>query len=182
VILAIAAVVVVAGLLLGPLEFGGPLGIRPAPGGNGAALKIAAASDHDPEGDGQENPELAPLAIDRSAETAWETERYNSPQLGGLKSGVGLVLDLGRVREIGGVRIVTTLPDWRFEIRASDDGSSFTRLENADGETSFVAEGDGAVELEPLALRYVLIWITDLAPADGGYRADIAKVQILPAG
>jgi hypothetical protein len=181
VILAIAAVVVVAGLLLGGLELGGPLGIRPAPGGNGAALKIASAVDHDPEGDdGQENRELAPLAIDRSAETAWVTERYNSPQMGGLKSGVGLVLDLGRVREIGGVRIVTTLSDWRFEIRASDDGSSFTRLQDADGETSFVAEEDGTVELEPVALRYVLLWITDLAPADGGYRADIAKVQILP--
>ena len=181
-ILVIAAVVVVAGLLLGGLELGGPLGIRPAPGGNGAALKIASATDHDPEGDDQENPDLVDLATDRSGETAWETERYNSPQLGGLKSGVGLVLDLGRVREIGGVGIVTTLPDWRFEIHASDDGSSFTRLEDTRGETSFVAEGDGTVQLEPLAHRYVLIWITDLAPADGGYRADIAKVQILPAG
>jgi eukaryotic-like serine/threonine-protein kinase len=181
-ILVIAAVVVVAGLLLGGLELGGPLGIRPAPGGNGAALKIASATDHDPEGDDQENPDLVDLATDRSGETAWATERYNSPQLGGLKSGVGLVLDLGRVREIGGVRIVTTLPDWRFEIHASDDESSFTRLEDTRGETSFVAEGDGTVRLEPLAHRYVMIWITDLAPADGGYRADIAKVQILPAG
>jgi eukaryotic-like serine/threonine-protein kinase len=182
IILAIAAVVVVAALLLGGLEIGGPLGIRPAPGGNGAPVKISSAVDHDPDGDGRENPELAALAIDGSAETAWETERYNSPQLGGLKPGVGLVLDLGRVREIGGVRIMTTLSDWRFEIRASDDGSSFSPVKDADGETSFVAEGDGTVELEPVALRYVLIWITDLAPADGGYRADIAKVQILPAG
>jgi hypothetical protein len=182
-ILLLAAVVVVAGLLLGGLELGGPLGIRPAPGGNGAAIKIASARDYDPEGDdGQENPELVDLAIDRSSETAWETERYNSPQLGGLKSGVGLVLDLGRLREIGGVRIVTTLPDWRFEIHSSDDGSSFTRLEDAQGETSFVAGGDEAVELEPLALRYVLIWITDLAPAEGGYRADIARVQVLSSG
>ena len=182
VILAIAALVVVAALLLGGLELGGPLGIRPAPGGNGAAIRIASAADHDPEGDGEENSDLAALAIDRSAETAWQTERYNSPELGGLKSGVGLVLDLGRIREIGGVRIVTTLPDWRFELRASDDGSSFSRVQDAGGETSFVAEGDGTVELEPLSLRYLLIWITDLAPADGGYRADIARVQILPPG
>jgi hypothetical protein len=182
-ILVLAAVVVVAGLLLGGLELGGPLGIRPAPGGNGAPLRIASVSDHDPEGDdGQENPELVDLAIDRSAETAWETERYNSPALGGLKSGVGLVLDLGRPREVGAVRILTTLPDWRFELRASSNGSSFSRLTDADGEASFVAEGDTTVEIEPLRVRYILVWITDLAPADSGYRADVARVQVLPPG
>jgi hypothetical protein len=180
-ILTLAAVVVVAGLLLGGLELGGPLGIRPAPGGGGGGpYRIAAASDHDPEGDdGQENPELADLAIDADNDTAWVTERYNSPQLGGLKSGVGLVLDLGRRREIGAVRIRTTLPDWRFELRGSDDGSSFSRLRDAEGESSFAAEGDTTVELETVAVRYLLVWITDLAPAEGGYRADIARVQVL---
>jgi serine/threonine-protein kinase len=179
-ILALAAIVVVAGLLLGGLELGGPLGIRPAPGGNGGPYRIAAATDHDPEGDGQENPELAGLAIDADPGSSWQTERYNSPELGGLKSGVGLLLDLGRPREVGAVRLLTTLPDWRFELRGSNHPSSFSRFADGDGETSFVADEDTTVEVEPLRVRYLLVWITSLPPADGGYRADIARVQVLP--
>jgi hypothetical protein len=179
-ILAVAAAVVVAGLLLGDLELGGPWGIRPAPGGGvEGPLRIVSASAYDPEGDQEENSDLVDLAIDRNTTTAWTTERYNSPQLGGLKPGVGLLLDLGRSREIGSVRIVTTLPDWRFELRGSEEGTSFSRLRGADGLTSFVAGGDTSVELKPVAVRYVLVWITDLAPADGGYRADVARVQVL---
>jgi serine/threonine-protein kinase len=181
-ILTLAALVVVVGLRLDLLEPGGPLGIRPAPGGGDVPLRIASAEDHDPEGDGQENPELAEFAIDKDPASAWTTERYNSPELGGLKSGVGLVLDLGRAREVGAVRILTTLPDWRFELRGSTNGSSFSRLADGDGETSFVAQGDTTVEIEPRRVRYLLVWITDLAPADGGYRADVARVQILLAG
>jgi eukaryotic-like serine/threonine-protein kinase len=179
-ILAVAAVVVLVGLLLGGLELGGPLGIRPAPGANGGGpLRIASAQAFDPEGDDEENPDSVDLAIDRDPDTVWTTERYNSPQLGGLKSGVGLLLDLGRSREIGAVRIMTTLPDWRFELRGSDDGSTFSPLQDADGNTSFVAEEDFTVTLEPVGVRYVLVWITNLPPADGGYRADIARVQVL---
>jgi eukaryotic-like serine/threonine-protein kinase len=179
-ILVFAAAVVVAGLLLGDLELGGPLGIRPAPGGNGRPYRIASVEDHDPEGDGQENPELVGFAVDGDPTSAWTTERYNSPELGGLKSGVGLVIDLGRPREVGSVRILSTLPDWRFELRRSTDGSTFSRLTAADGEASFVAEGDITLEIEPIRVRYLLLWITDLAPSDGGYRADVARVQVLP--
>ncbi len=181
-ILVLAAGVVVGGLLLGDLEIGGPLGIRPAPEGNAGPYRIASATDHDPEGDGQEHPELAPLAIDADGASAWTTERYNSPELGGLKSGVGLLLDLGRPREVGAVRILTTIPDWRFDLRGSENGSSFSRLVGAKGQSSFVAEAESTVELEPVAVRYVLVWITDLAPADGGFRADIAGVQLLRPG
>jgi hypothetical protein len=180
-ILALAAVVVVAGLLLGGLELGGPLGIRPAPQGNGGPYRIASVEDYDPESDdGREHPELAELAIDGDRASAWTTERYDSPELGGLKSGVGLLLDLGRPREVGAVRILTNLPDWRFELRGSTDGSSFSRLPNADGETSFAADADTIAEVEPVRLRYLVVWITDLAPAEGGYRADIAWMTVLP--
>jgi hypothetical protein len=181
-IVAAAGLIVVGGLILGLLEPGGQLGIQladPARNGGGA-LKIASASAFDPEGDEEENSDSVDMAIDTDPETAWTTERYNSPELGGLKSGVGLLLDLGRSREIGAVRIITSLPDWRFELRGSSDGSSFSGLKSANGgETSFVANEDFTIELEPATVRYVLVWITNLPPADGGYRADIARVQVL---
>ncbi len=58
------------------------------------------ATDFDPQGeDLQENPELAPLAVDGDPETAWRTQTYLQ-QLGpaGLKTGVGTRARPRRVR------------------------------------------------------------------------------------
>ena len=55
------------------------------------------ATDFDPQGDPpEENPELAPLAVDGDPATSWRTATYlQNFGPGGLKTGVGLVLDLG---------------------------------------------------------------------------------------
>ena len=68
-----------------------------------ARVPLAAVGAYDPEGDGHENDDLAPLAIDGDATTFWKTEHYHS--FG--KTGVGLVLDARRVRPLARV-IVTT--------------------------------------------------------------------------
>ena len=56
------------------------------------------ATDFDPQGDPpfEENPDLAALAVDGNPDTSWRTSTYLQ-NLGpaGLKTGVGLILDLG---------------------------------------------------------------------------------------
>src|SRR4051794_36049495 len=59
-------------------------------------IKLSAVGAYDPEGDGHENDDLAPLAVDGDASTFWKTEHYHS--FG--KTGVGLVLDARRARPI----------------------------------------------------------------------------------
>ena len=63
------------------------------------------ATDFDPQGTPpEENPDLAPLAVDGDKATAWRTLTYKQNfGPGGLKSGVGLVLDLGAVRTVTAV-------------------------------------------------------------------------------
>ncbi len=65
------------------------------------------ASDLDPQGtDGGENPEDAPLAVDGDPQTAWQTSSYEQQfGPGGLKTGVGLVIDLGEPRQVSGVDV-----------------------------------------------------------------------------
>ena len=60
------------------------------------------ATDFDPQGTPpEENPELAPLAVDGDKTTAWRTLNYKQNfGPGGLKSGVGLILDLGARRSV----------------------------------------------------------------------------------
>jgi hypothetical protein len=148
----------------------------------GQPVEIVAAADHDPLGDGQENPTTVISALDGSADTSWSTEGYSNAALGGLKEGVGLVLDLGAPRDIAGIVLQTPLPGWRFELFGGEDPEAIEdALSSRDGATSFVAETETALELEPARHRYVLVWVTELAPApDGRFRAQIAEVDLLP--
>jgi hypothetical protein len=139
-----------------------------------------AVFDHDPEGNGREHPETIPLVLDGDASTAWTTEGYSTAQLGGLKTGVGLVLDLGEMESVGSIRIVTDLPGWRFQLLGSADGKSFSDpIASASGETTFRADAQTEVAFEPRRLRYLQIWAVELAPEDGGFRASIAEVVVL---
>jgi eukaryotic-like serine/threonine-protein kinase len=179
--LAIVAALVVGGLaIVDQLRSGlGSPGtdedLRPIP--------IEAAVDHDPEGDGSESSDDVGLAVDGDRATGWETEGYNQADLGGLKSGVGIYLDLGEPRTIGEVRITTALPGWRFEIRGSNDPRAFTEaLPATGGETTFRATPRTTVELEPAEHRYVLVWITLLTESPDRYRAQVAEVELLGPG
>src|SRR5690606_25073609 len=57
------------------------------------APEVASVEAIDPEGDDEENSDAAELVLP-GAEGGWQSERYNSPEFGGLKSGLGLMFEL----------------------------------------------------------------------------------------
>jgi hypothetical protein len=185
----LAAAAVGIGLFVGGLELGGPLGVRPAEDPNGRdrgqAIQVASvqALDPEPEGDGDEHGDEAPLAIDGDGSTSWPTEGYRTSDLGGLKEGVGLVLDLGKPTEVSEVTLETSLPGWTFELRPSEDGSSLDDpIPDSDGETTFEAADGEAIELESVQTRYLTVWIRDLVEdEDGRYRALVSEVEVAGA-
>ncbi len=72
----------------------------------GSPVRVVKAGDFDPEGDGAENHREVGLAIDGDPATGWRTLTYRgSAALGGLKSGVGLVLDLGANHTVSSVQV-----------------------------------------------------------------------------
>ncbi|ROR92909.1 protein kinase family protein [Nocardioides aurantiacus] len=147
-------------------------------------LEVASVEDFDPEGDpSDENPEEAPAAIDGDPATAWTTVTYrNRPDLGGLKAGVGLMLDLGEDREVGSVTVRFASSPTSFEVYAAPRG--VTAFPTAVSEMDRVATRDAAparaaVELDPRpSTRYLLVWLTELPPADGGYQGAIAEIAV----
>lgn len=153
----------------------------PSATAGGQTVEIVAATDHDPLGDDRENPGTVPSAIDGNADTAWSSEGYEDADFGGLKDGVGLVLDLGSDRDIAGIDLQTPLPGWRFELFGGDQPEVIEAvLASQDGTTSFVADAETALELEQSRHRYILVWVTELAAApDGPYRAQIGEVDVL---
>jgi eukaryotic-like serine/threonine-protein kinase len=183
VLLALTAIIVVAGLVFGGLELGGPLGVRPAQdGAGGTVLEIVRTDDVDPEGDGRENGDQTPLAVDGDPSTAWETERYDSAPLGGLKSGVGLLIELSAASEVSSIELDSTLPGWTFEVRAADSPEaaiSSAPRPDASGDTLFrAAGGTTRLELEPFRARVIVVWITGLVSSGDGFRASVGEVRI----
>jgi serine/threonine protein kinase len=183
VLLVLAALVAGGFVLMDQLRGGGDQpGEEPS---RPPAHPIVSVSDLDPESsDGQENPEDAPLAADGDRDTGWITEGYAQIDLGGLKSGVGLIFDLGNPQEVAEIRIKTNLPGWEFEIQSSDDANSLGQeLTDENGATSFETEGQVAtVTLEdPVVNQYFVVWITLLTEdQDGRWRAEIAEVDFFP--
>jgi len=177
--LALAAALAVGGFLL--LE---GFGLRDrsapaAPGAEGAApLEISRAFSFDPGGDQEEHDENLSNAIDGDPSTSWATEGYTTADLGGIKEGVGLVLELEEEADVGGVYIQTELSAWEFSVFSGDTPGTFDMSAPLG---SFQVEDGGTYELDTTETRYVLVWLTNLVPdGQGDYRAMVNEIDLLP--
>jgi serine/threonine-protein kinase len=157
-------------------------GAQDDPGGPGTSLGVtpqvvSPVVDFDPEGDETEHPESTAAAIDGDASTAWTTERYDSAAFGGLKSGVGLELDLAETADVSSVEIDTGEGGWSAQVYVADEPAA--SLEGW-GEPRKAVEGaDARVQLDlgPPAPtgRSVLVWFTRL-PSSG--RISVNEVRV----
>jgi hypothetical protein len=139
-----------------------------------AAVKIAVTGvgAFDPEGDQSENGGDAPLATDGNPATAWKSERYRSTF---TKSGVGLVVDAGRPVKASRVVLTTDTPGYDAEIRvgSSPTGPFVAVSKNkATGTRTIFA-------LKPRSGRYLMVWITSMAP-DGA--AAVNEIAVTAGG
>jgi len=140
----------------------------------GVAPQVAGARDFDPEGDNSENGDAVGLAIDGDSSTSWPTERYDSRDLGGLKSGVGLVIELAGDADISSVEVDTEESGWNAQIYVGDGsadslagwGGAVATGEDLGKSASFTIGRSGSA---------VLIWITQLP--EGG-RLDVSEVRV----
>ncbi|HUR75839.1 MAG TPA: protein kinase family protein [Sporichthya sp.] len=149
------------------------------------ALKVVAAEDFDPppQGNNSENPNQVRLAIDGRPGTAWHTVAYNSVAFGGLKPGVGLVLDLGGPETVRQVKL--RLPDEGANVEIRTAVVTATQPPDALSSYPVSASVTGAGREETLRFafaaktRFVLIWITGLPPGPGPtYRGGISEVTV----
>ena len=150
-------------------------------------LTIAKAIDFDPRADGgsaQENPKQTALAIDGDPETAWRTERYRKrPDFGGLKPGVGLVLDLGKVREVRELTITLQGGPTTLEVRVPAEPAPGKPPMDSQEQWRPIASGGTrtgtfTLTFQGVETRYLLVYITELPPVEETYfRAAVAEVE-----
>ncbi|MEU6341263.1 protein kinase family protein [Streptomyces sp. NPDC046977] len=149
---------------------------------SGKPVAITGAQDFDPLGtDGSENPRDVGNVYDGKASTFWETSWYTQADLGGLKSGVGVIVDLGSAQQVGKVKVDFIGDDTTAELMAADAGADsmptalddFTKVADASG---------GKVTFQPgkaVKTRYLLVWLTRLPHTDeGNYRGRISEIKV----
>ena len=148
--------------------------------GVGAPIDLAKAPvvvrDFDPV-DGAEQSGTVPNAFDGDPSTAWTTEGYKSSRFGGLKPGVGLLVDLGSPGVVASVKVGLTIDDADLELRSAN-----TAGKSADDFT-LVARLTGAKQVATLTpstatpARYWLVWFTKLPKAkDDRFREGVAEL------
>jgi len=185
-IIVVAVTLGVVGLVLSGNEVG--RSIFDAATGNDRRSTTAAAplpldgapASFDPFGSGGEHDDELPLAVDGDAATAWTTERYRSRSLGGLKPGVGIVLRLRDVADLGRLELDSPTQDWAVEVYAADDADA-----DLGGFGSPIASARGiaggvVLDLGGARGSVVLVWITDLGDGSVGspYSVAIAEARV----
>ena len=161
------------GALTAP-RVGAPAASRPMP------LAGAVITDFDPPpGDGRERPGEVPNAYDDDPSTAWRTERYGSATFGGLKPGVGLLVDLGAPTAVARVELAPETDGAVVELRIADAAAA-----DASG-YRLVASGRSAGGALPLVVpagtraRYYLLWVTELPRVEGRFVAGVRELRLL---
>ena len=148
-------------------------------GSTGQLAKSAAVTIYDPLGDGEENANLANLAVDGDLETAWTTSSYRSSNMSD-KAGVGLMLDLGTEQEVFGVEIDFISVGHSAEIYVVDSAQPNFATAKKFGDTDPAKSSDEVAATDPVSGRYVLIWLTpDLPEAESGeFQGGISEIKV----
>jgi hypothetical protein len=105
----------------------------------------------------------------------WRTQTYRTAAFGNLKPGVGLLLDLGAAHSVQSVSFDAGPGPLTVELRAGDAASRSPEDFTAVGSPTTAA---GATTLDGRSggsHRYWMVWITELAATDGGYRAVLSE-------
>ena len=145
----------------------------PAKGSSLTAVHVAAAQPFSGGGGSSDHPEEAALAIDGDPSSAWFTQHYATASFGGLRSGTGLVLDLGAPVDVKRLVVQLAVPGTAAVVHAGDDLASLLSATTVGTAPS----APSTWTLRPgVKARYWLIWFTRLAPSDGAFRAGVADV------
>jgi len=146
------------------------------------AISIAAISEFDPYG-AHDDPHVSevPRATDGNASTSWRTQIFRTADLGKLKPGVGLLVDLGKPQKVGSV-VLSLLGSGTNLTLLDSNGSA---APTTDKEMTAAAQQTNAPEqltlqlTTPTTARYWAVWLTSLPAISGGFRGGIAEIAFL---
>jgi serine/threonine protein kinase len=135
---------------------------------NNTPVSLSSVTAYDPEGGGGEHDDEARNATDGDPATFWRTEHYASQEFGGLKDGVGLVLNGPGGAALKTLTVTTDTPGYTAVVKAGNSAEAA----QADSDPETVA-AKTTFDLNGRAGSVYVLWITRL-PIGG--RAQVNEV------
>lgn len=119
----------------------------------------------DPLGDNDEHNEAAGRAIDGDPASFWYTQSYTTRAFGGIKSGVGLILEFEEPQPIDVLSVSASRVGWSARVYEAD--AVGTTLEAWGEPIAEFSELGQVAELDVpnVSVTAVLLWVTDLGLA-----------------
>ncbi len=116
-----------------------------------------------PPGDGIEHDDELPFLVDGDPATLWNTENYNTNLFGGLKPGVGVVLQLSGAAKLEELRVTSPSGGWAAVVLVAATPQATRQAWGEPVATKKgIAEGTTTFDLGGRTGGAVLLWITDL--------------------
>ncbi|MDI6099096.1 protein kinase family protein [Actinoplanes sp. NEAU-A12] len=134
----------------------------------------------------------AKLTVDGDADTGWSTQTFNASKFGGLKDGMGILINLGQARSLSEVRVLTSAPGATMDVRTGpgDPGDSSNGdkqlLEQFTSLSDEKPEGGAGTKwyftgFDPnQKYQYVLVFLTALPKSDEGpgYKVSVNEIEL----
>jgi eukaryotic-like serine/threonine-protein kinase len=150
-------------------------------------LKVSTSRLVDPNGDGGDPQDTSP-AIDGNPNTGWKPDEYDSADFGGLKPGMGILLDLGSTQKVSTVEVDFANAGATVQILygTSDPGNgsqskaSDNQILNTFQKTpSVTGSSQTPIQLGDVSARYLVVWITQMPQiSDGKYQTTVDEVVV----
>jgi len=142
-------------------------------------LTPVSAAAFGPGGTAQgDDPRDAPLAIAGDPATPWRTDWYATARFGDLKTGTGLLLDMGRPVTVTSAQITLgSASGAAFQVRAGA-----IPILGGTRPVARAASAGGVVRLtatRPVQGRYILIWFTRLPPGGQGFQVTVYDIRLM---
>ena len=130
-----------------------------------------------PPGSGVEHDDELANLVDGDPNTRWSTESYSSSRFGGLKPGVGVILQLDAAHKLKELKVTSPTKGWSAEVLVADSPKSTRQAwgDPVDSKKSIDA-GTTTFDLDGRNGGAVLLWITDLG--DGNSTVSIGELRV----
>ncbi len=125
-----------------------------------------------------DNPDMTKYAHDGNPATFWETDRYHDSTFSNLYPGVGLAIDLNSAETLHSLLVTSASVGWSAQAFVSATPVASGQAVTAWGAATASKTGiNGATTLSLGGHhgRYVLLWITNLGPAD---QVQVAELRV----
>jgi tRNA A-37 threonylcarbamoyl transferase component Bud32 len=169
---------------------GSPVVNAPAAAGKAIAIHPDQVRVVDPPKGDRTEVTGAEAVVDGNETTGWSTQNYNRPNFGGLKPGMGILINLGAPTKVRSVRVVVSQQGASVALRTGPNDPGNDSNGDKTIANGYVTVGQpledhsGTVMVFPVPdqqqdVQYLLVWITKLpATNDGKFALAINEITV----